>query len=51
MLVDGDADETDETVEYDMIAVIKRKVLFSKRPMPVVNVTSISTNVGAKKAS
>ncbi|EJD06874.1 uncharacterized protein FOMMEDRAFT_76607 [Fomitiporia mediterranea MF3/22] len=36
--------------EYDMLAVVKRKVLFSKRPMPVVNVSSVPTDNSTKSA-
>ncbi|KAG5337286.1 hypothetical protein C0989_009932 [Termitomyces sp. Mn162] len=30
-------------VEWDMIALVKRKIVFSKRPMPVVNLTARTT--------
>lgn len=44
--------ETEQITAYDMLAVVKRKVLFSKRPMPMVNVaSSISTDVSAKSLS
>ena len=29
-----------ETPEYDIIAVVKRKVVFSKRPMPITSAAS-----------
>lgn len=30
--------------EYDIVAVVKRKVLFSKRPMPVIDMASHSSD-------
>ncbi|KAH8117932.1 hypothetical protein DFH11DRAFT_1699199 [Phellopilus nigrolimitatus] len=47
---EGDS-KADGMCEYDMLAVVKRKVLFSKRPMPMVNMASIaavSTDASAK---
>ncbi|KAL5504223.1 hypothetical protein ACEPAH_8297 [Sanghuangporus vaninii] len=50
MQVDGESsqEDTGRACEYDMVAIVKRKVLFSKRPMPVVNTVSVATN-GSKK--
>lgn len=51
MEVDGERSNEgqDGTCEYDMVAVAKRKVLFSKRPMPMVNLASAPVDPGAKK--
>ncbi|GLB40237.1 putative ctf8 [Lyophyllum shimeji] len=47
--IDGDGDdvemmdfdqrtlESGKTTEWDMVAIVKRKIVFAKRPMPVVN--------------
>ena len=37
--------------EYDIVAVVKRKILFSKRPMPITNAASVSvlTREGGSK--
>ncbi|KAL5526489.1 hypothetical protein ACEPAF_8213 [Sanghuangporus sanghuang] len=50
MQVDGESsqEDTGRACEYDMVAVVKRKVLFSKRPMPVVNTVSVATNGSTK---
>jgi len=29
--------DTAKTVEWDMVAIVKRKIVFAKRPMPVIN--------------
>ncbi|THH04527.1 hypothetical protein EW145_g5459 [Phellinidium pouzarii] len=39
----------DGMCEYDMLAVVKRKVLFSKRPMPIVNMASVATDISVKQ--
>lgn len=50
----GDAQrETKEAacVEYDMLAVVKRKILFSKRPMPVVNMVQTARTLPGKSST
>lgn len=42
MDVDGESQGNSavKTVEWDVVAVVKRKIVFSKRPMPIVNLDS-----------
>lgn len=37
--------------EYDIVAVVKRKVLFSKRPMPVIDMASHPSDTNPKGKS
>ena len=37
--VDDDDDEKGAGVEYDVVALVTKKLLFSKRPMPVVKMS------------
>ncbi|KAI5122925.1 hypothetical protein M0805_007603 [Coniferiporia weirii] len=45
----GEDSKGGATCEYDMVAVVKRKILFSKRPMPIVNMMSAPSDFGSKK--
>ena len=51
MQVDGESSQegAEKACEYDMVAIVKRKVLFSKRPMPVVNAVPSTVNGSVKK--
>ena len=50
MHVDSNEEEGEGNlkVEYDMLAVVKRKILFSKRPMPMVNYSSTIDTIDKK---
>jgi chromosome transmission fidelity protein 8 len=37
--------------EWDMLAIVKRKIVFSKRPMPIVNYKPASTAAAAAPTS
>ena len=51
MDVDISREDKDSSVEYDIIAVVKRKVLFSKRPMPVINMANVTTDTKKNEKS
>lgn len=36
-MMDEHHQQTLEPISWDMIAIVKRKIVFSKRPMPIVN--------------
>lgn len=45
----GTRENTENTCEYDIVAIVKRKVLFSKRPMPMMKATTISSGASTTK--
>ncbi|SJX63167.1 uncharacterized protein SRS1_13991 [Sporisorium reilianum f. sp. reilianum] len=45
---DDDAEEPQTAVYYDVVSVIKRKILFSKRPEPIVRLDTSPTAVRTK---
>ena len=51
MVIDGTNKSEDASVtpEYDIVSVVKRKVLFSKRPMPITS-TSALNRAGEEKS-
>ncbi|TFK49393.1 hypothetical protein OE88DRAFT_1683280 [Heliocybe sulcata] len=38
-------DEHGEGMRYDMLAIVRRKIVFSKRPMPVVNAAAVKAGM------
>lgn len=46
---EAEATTTTTGVEYDLVALVKRKLLFSKRPMPVVNMVQTSRTFPGKQ--
>ncbi len=51
MDVDGESRPEDASAapEYDIVAVVKRKVLFSKRPMPITAASSVPLRAGDER--
>lgn len=51
MDVDGESRPEDASTapEYDIVAVVKRKVLFSKRPMPITAASSVPLRAGDER--
>jgi chromosome transmission fidelity protein 8 len=35
--------------QWDMVAIVKKKIVFSKRPMPIVGKAAIAMSSGGKK--
>lgn len=37
------------SLQWDIVAIVKKKIVFSKRPMPIVGTAAIAVGAGSKK--
>jgi len=37
------------SLQWDMVAIVKKKIVFSKRPMPIVGTAAITVDPSSKK--